>query len=343
MDKAGARSLVDAATGGRRMRRRRLQPWVRDITRENALSVHDLVWPIFLTDGVGAREPVASMPGVFRLSPDLAVDAAKRAQDLGIRALALFPNTDPALRDETGTEALNANNLVCTAVRAIKAAGVHDVGLITDVALDPYTSHGHDGVFAGNGEQIDNDASVAQLVQQARVLADAGSDTIAPSDMMDGRIGAIRAHLDDHGHTDLPIMSYAAKYASAFYGPFRDAVGASAKLIGDKRTYQMDPANGQEAELEVAQDIDEGADMVMVKPGMPYLDIVHRIKTAFGVPTLVYQVSGEFAMIEAAAANGWIDRDRAILESLIAFKRAGSDGIFTYFAPEIAAKLQRGV
>lgn len=343
MDKAGARSLVDAATLGRRMRRRRLQPWVRDITRENAISVHDLVWPIFLTEGVGTREPIATMPGVFRLSPDLAVDAAKRAQDLGIPALALFPNTDPTLRDETGTEALNANNLVCTTVRAIKAAGVRDVGLITDVALDPYTSHGHDGVFADNGEQIDNDASVAQLVQQARVLADAGSDLIAPSDMMDGRIGAIRAHLDDHDHTDLPIMSYAAKYASAFYGPFRDAVGAAAKLVGDKRTYQMDPANGQEAELEVAQDIDEGADMVMVKPGMPYLDIVHRIKTAFGVPTLVYQVSGEFAMIEAAAANGWIDRERAIFESLIAFKRAGSDGIFTYFAPEIAEKLQKGI
>lgn len=342
MDKAGARSLVDAATGGRRMRRRRLQPWVRDITRENTLSTHDLVWPIFLTDGTGKRESISSMPGVSRLSPDLAVDAAKRAQDLGIRALALFPNTDPNLRDETGTEALNANNLVCSAVRAIKAAGIYDVGLITDVALDPYTSHGHDGVFAGNGEQIDNDASVAQLVQQARILADAGSDMIAPSDMMDGRIGAIRAHLDAHDHTDLPIMSYAAKYASAFYGPFRDAVGASAKLVGDKRTYQMDPANAQEAEHEVAQDIDEGADMVMVKPGMPYLDIVHRIKTTFGVPTLVYQVSGEFAMIEAAAANGWIDRDRAILESLVAFKRAGSDGIFTYFAPEIAEKLQKG-
>lgn len=343
MDKAGARSLVDAATGGRRMRRRRLQPWVRDITREHALSVHDLVWPIFLTDGVSKRESIASMPGVSRISPDLAVDAAKRAQDLGIRALALFPNTDPALRDETGTEALNTNNLVCTAVRAIKAAGVDTVGLITDVALDPYTSHGHDGVFEGNGEQIDNDASVAQLVQQARVLADAGADMVAPSDMMDGRIGAIRTYLDDHGHADLPIMAYAAKYASAFYGPFRDAVGASAKLVGDKRTYQMDPANGQEAELEVAQDIDEGADMVMVKPGMPYLDIVHRVKTVFGVPTLVYQVSGEFAMIEAAAANGWIDRDRAILESLVAFKRAGSDGIFTYFAPEIAEKLQKGL
>ena len=322
------------------MRRRRLQPWLRDLTRENVLTVHDLIWPIFLTDGVARRDAVSSMPGVSRLSPDLAVDAAKRAQDLGIRAMALFPNTDPALRDEMGSEALNSNNLVCQTVRAIKAAGV-DVGLITDVALDPYTSHGHDGVFGSNDHSIDNDASVAQLVLQARTLADAGADMIAPSDMMDGRIGAIRATLDAHGHVDLPIMAYAAKYASAFYGPFRDAVGASGTLKGDKRTYQMDPANGQEAEHEVELDIAEGADVIMVKPGMPYLDIVHRVKTTFGVPTTVYQVSGEFAMIEAAAANGWIDRDKAIMESLIAFKRAGADGILTYFAPEIAAKLAR--
>ncbi len=340
MDKHAARSLVNQVTGGRRMRRRRVQPWLRDLTRENSLSVHDLIWPIFLTDGVAHREDILSMPGVSRISPDLAVDVAKRASDLGIRSLALFPNTDPELRDATGTEALNSNNLVCKAVRAIKAAGV-DIGLITDVALDPYTSHGHDGVFLGNGEQIDNDASVAQLVLQARTLADAGSDMIAPSDMMDGRIGAIRTSLDEAGHTDLPIMAYAAKYASAFYGPFRDAVGASGTLIGDKRTYQMDPANGHEAEMEVEMDIAEGADIVMVKPGMPYLDILHRVKSAFGVPTTVYQVSGEFAMIEAAAANGWIDRDRAILESLIAFKRAGADGILTYFAPEIAEKLAK--
>lgn len=322
------------------MRRRRLQPWIRDLTRETVLTTHDLIWPIFLTDGVGHSEPISSMPGVSRMSPDLAVDAAKRAQDLGIRALALFPNTDPALRDETGSEALNPNNLVCSAVRAIKAAGVHDVGLITDVALDPYTSHGHDGVLSGPSNQIDNDASVAQLVLQSKCLAEAGTDMVAPSDMMDGRIGAIRTSLDEAGHTDLPIMAYAAKYASAFYGPFRDAVGASGTLIGDKRTYQMDPANGQEAELEVAQDIEEGADMVMVKPGMPYLDIVQRVSSTFGIPTCVYQVSGEFAMIEAAAANGWIDRDKAIMESLIAFKRAGASGILTYFAPEIAAKLQ---
>ncbi|MFN3224669.1 MAG: porphobilinogen synthase [Hyphomicrobiales bacterium] len=340
MDKQTARGLVNTVTGGRRMRRRRLQPWLRDLTRESVLTINDLIWPVFLTDGVNTREPVASMPGVSRVSPDLAVDMAKRAEDLGIRALALFPNTDPELRDETGSEALNSNNLVCTAVRAIKAAGA-DVGLITDVALDPYTSHGHDGVFGGNDQQIDNDASVAQLALQARTLAEAGADMIAPSDMMDGRIGAIRTSLDEAGHIDLPIMAYAAKYASAFYGPFRDAVGASGTLKGDKRTYQMDPANGQEAEHEVELDIAEGADVVMVKPGMPYLDIVHRVKTSFGLPTTVYQVSGEFAMIEAAAANGWIDRDKAIMESLIAFKRAGADGILTYFAPEIAAKLAK--
>lgn len=339
MDKHGARELVNTVTGGRRMRRRRMHGWLRDLARENALTVHDLIWPIFLTDGSGHSEPIPSMPGVSRVSPDLAVDSAKRAADLGIRAIALFPNTDPALRDPMGTEALNPNNLVCQALRAIKQLDL-EVGLITDVALDPYTSHGHDGVFASNDRDIDNDASVAQLILQAQVLAEAGSDMIAPSDMMDGRVGAIRHSLDAEGHTDLPIMAYAAKYASAFYGPFRDAVGASATLQGDKRTYQMDPANGEEAEAEVALDIEEGADVVMVKPGMPYLDIVHRVKAAFGVPTTVYQVSGEFAMIEAAAANGWIDRERAILESLIAFKRAGADGILTYFAPEIAQKLR---
>lgn len=340
MDKTTARGLVEQATGGRRMRRRRLQPWLRDMTRENVLTVHDLIWPIFLTDGVAKREPIASMPGVSRVSVDFAVDAAKRAADLGVRALALFPNTDPSLRDETGSEALNPDNLVCKALRAIKAAGV-DVGLITDVALDPYTSHGHDGIFTDDGSHICNDGSVAQLVLQAHTLAEAGSDMIAPSDMMDGRVGAIRMSLDAAGHTDLPIMAYAAKYASAFYGPFRDAVGASSMLKGDKRTYQMDPGNGQEAEHEVELDIAEGADVVMVKPGMPYLDILHRVKTSFGVPTTVYQVSGEYAMIEAAAGNGWIDRDRAIMESLIAFKRAGADGILTYYAPEVAEKLNK--
>jgi porphobilinogen synthase len=280
------------------------------------------------------------MPGVSRISPDLIADTAKRAADLGIRALALFPNTDPALRDDVGSDAMNPNNLVCRAVRAVKATGV-DVGVITDVALDPYTSHGHDGVFSDDGRHICNDTTVGRLVLQAQTLADAGTDMVAPSDMMDGRIGAIRQSLDAAGHVDLPIMAYAAKYASAFYGPFRDAVGASATLTGDKRTYQMDPANGQEAELEVAQDIEEGAEMVMVKPGMPYLDIVYRVKSAFGVPTAVYQVSGEYAMIVAASNNGWIDRDKAVMESLLGFKRAGADAILSYFAPEVAARLAR--
>ncbi len=341
MDKETARNLVNEVTGGRRMRRRRLQPWLRDITRENVLTVHDLIWPIFLTDGTRHREQVSSMPGVERISPDLAADVAKKAGDLGIRALALFPNTDPDLRDATGSEALNSNNLVCTAVKAIKGAGIDSVGLITDVALDPYTSHGHDGVFESDGQHIDNDASVAQLMLQARTLADAGADMIAPSDMMDGRIGAIRSALDDSGHANLPIMAYAAKYASAFYGPFRDAVGASGTLVGDKKTYQMDPANAHEAEQEVELDILEGADVVMVKPGMPYLDVVQRVKSRFAIPTTVYQVSGEFAMIEAAAANGWIDRERAMMESLIAFKRAGADGVLTYFAPEVAEILAK--
>ncbi|MEM6710859.1 MAG: porphobilinogen synthase [Pseudomonadota bacterium] len=339
-----ARQRVTDATGGRRMRRRRMHGWMRDLSRENTLSAHDLIWPVFLTTGFQTREPIASMPGVERVSPDLAPELAKRAADLGIRALALFPNTDSALRDPIGSEATNPKNLVCTALRAIKQFDL-DIGLITDVALDPYTSHGHDGVFCERGLQIDNDASVARLVLQAQTLAEAGSDMIAPSDMMDGRIGAIRADLDERGFVNLPIMAYAAKYASAFYGPFRDAVGAASNLTGtnnlsgDKRSYQMDPANGLEAEHEVALDIDEGADMVMVKPGLPYLDIVHRVKSRFGVPTAVYQVSGEFAMIEAAAANGWLDRERAIMESLIAFKRAGADAILSYFAPEVAQKL----
>ncbi|MEM1288494.1 MAG: porphobilinogen synthase [Pseudomonadota bacterium] len=338
MDPKDARNLVTRVTKGRRMRRTRMHSWLRDMVRENALAVDDLIWPIFLTEGSNKTEPIASMPGVSRVSPDLTPDMAKRAADLGIRALALFPNTPQELRDELGTEALNPENLVCRALRAIRASDPK-VGLITDVALDPYTSHGHDGVFTGNGQHIDNDASVAQLVKQALVLAEAGSDMMAPSDMMDGRIGAIRVRLDDAGHVDLPIMAYAAKYASAFYGPFRDAVGASGTLKGDKRTYQMDPANGREAENEVGLDIDECADLVMVKPGLPYLDIIYRVKTRFGLPTTAYQVSGEFAMIEAAAANGWIDRDRAIMESLVAFKRAGADAILTYFAPEVAQTL----
>ncbi len=276
------------------------------------------------------------MPGFNRLSVNKAVEAAKRARELSIPAIALFPNTDPALRDETGSEALNPDNLVCRTVKAIKDA-VPEIGIMCDVALDPYTSHGQDGVM--EGDRIVNDPSLDQLVGQALNQVNAGCDIIAPSDMMDGRIGAIREALEAGGHQDVLIMSYAAKYASAFYGPFRDAVGSSGMLKGDKRTYQMDPANTDEALHEVALDIDEGADMVMVKPGLPYLDIVRRVKDEFGIPTFAYQVSGEYAMLMAAAQNGWLDEDRVIAEALLAFKRAGADGILTYFAPRMAEAL----
>ena len=324
---------------GRRMRRLRRADWSRRLVRETTLTVDDLIWPIFVVEGTRQRLPVPSMPGVFRLSVDEAVREAETAAGLGIPAIALFPNTDPDLRDETGSEALNEQNLICRAVRALKAA-VPEVGIITDVALDPYTSHGHDGLL--RGEEILNDETVAQLCQQALVQARAGTDVIAPSDMMDGRIGAIRLALDGEGFTQVQIMSYAAKYASAFYGPFRDAIGTSKTLVGDKRTYQMDPANTDEAIREAELDLAEGADMIMVKPGMPYLDILRRLKDTFAVPTFAYQVSGEFAMIRAAAQNGWLDGDRAMLESLLAFKRAGADGILTYFAPEVARRLKAG-
>jgi len=307
------------------------------MVRENTLTVDDLIWPLFLIDGQNRRETIASMPGVDRLSIDMAVSEAKKAASLGIPVIALFPYTDPTKRDAEGSEALNGDNLVCQACRAIKAA-VPDLGILTDVALDPYTSHGHDGLL--QGETIVNDESVFQLVQQALVQARAGADIIAPSDMMDGRIGAIRAALDDEGFIDVQIMAYAAKYASAFYGPFRDAIGTKSALIGDKRTYQMDPANSEEALREVSLDLDEGADMVMVKPGMPYLDIVRRVRDTFGVPTFAYQVSGEYAMIMAAAQNGWLDGEKAMMESLLAFKRAGADGILTYFAPKVAELLR---
>jgi porphobilinogen synthase len=277
------------------------------------------------------------MPGVERLTVDEAVREAERAAALRIPALALFPYTDPSLRDPRGSEALNSRNLVCQAVRAIKAAAPQ-VGIVTDVALDPYTSHGHDGLL--DGERILNDETVAVLAEQSLIQAEAGADVIAPSDMMDGRVGAIRQALDGAGFHDVQVMAYAAKYASAFYGPFRDAVGTNATLIGDKRTYQMDPANTDEALREVALDLDEGADMVMVKPGLPYLDIVRRVKDAFAVPTFAYQVSGEYAMIMAAAQNGWLDGERAMMESLLAFKRAGADGVLTYFAPRAAEKLK---
>jgi porphobilinogen synthase len=324
---------IDRITGNVRLRRNRRTDWSRRLVRENALTVDDLIWPLFIVDGHGKREPVPSMPGVERLSVDQAVLEAERAAKLGIPLIALFPYTDPAKRDENGSEALNPENLVCSACRAIKAH-VPDIGIMIDVALDPYTSHGHDGVM--DGERIVNDESVSVLVQQALIQAEAGVDVIGPSDMMDGRVGAIRETLDQAGHGDVQIMAYTAKYASAFYGPFRDAVGSSGTLIGDKRTYQMDPANTDEALREVERDIAEGADMIMVKPGMPYLDILWRVKEAFAMPTFAYQVSGEYAMISAAAQNGWIDGDNAMLESLLAFKRAGADGILTYFAPKVA-------
>ena len=320
-----------------RMRRNRREDWCRRLVAENGLSVNDLIWPVFIREGRGERTPIASMPGVERLSIDLAVEQVGKAADLGIPAVALFPVTDPAKKTPEGQEALNPENLVCRAVQAVKAA-CPSVGIICDVALDPYTSHGHDGLLQDG--QILNDETVEVLCRQAVVQAQAGCDVLAPSDMMDGRIGAIRNALDSRGFTSVKILAYAAKYASAFYGPFRDAVGSAANLgQGDKRTYQMNPANGDEALREVALDIAEGADMVMVKPGMPYLDIVHRVKAAFGLPTFAYQVSGEYAMLTAAAQNGWLDRDKVMLESLLAFKRAGADGVLTYFALEVAQKL----
>ena len=321
-----------------RPRRNRLDAWTRRLVAESALTVDDLIWPIFVREGTGVREPVASMPGVERLSIDLAVAAAEQAQGLGIPALALFPVTPPEKKDEDGTESANPENLMCRAARAIKRA-VPGIGLVGDVALDPYTSHGHDGVIRDG--YVANDETVAVLCRQAVVQAEAGIDVIAPSDMMDGRVGAIRAALDGAGFIHTRIMSYAAKYASAFYGPFREAVGSGSALKGDKKTYQMDPANTDEALREVALDLAEGADMVMVKPGMPYLDIVRRVRETFHVPTFAYQVSGEYAMIAGAAERGWLDGERAMMESLLAFKRAGANGVLTYFAP-FAAKLLRG-
>ncbi|OAI28754.1 delta-aminolevulinic acid dehydratase [Methylosinus sp. R-45379] len=322
-----------------RPRRNRKSEWARRLVRETRLSADDLIWPLFLLDGAGRCEPIASMPGVYRYSIDTALEAIEEAASLGVPAVALFPNTDPALRDPHGSAALDPENLVCLGCRAIKKA-VPGIGIITDVALDPYTSHGHDGLLVG--DEIVNDETVAVLTAQAVNQARAGADVIAPSDMMDGRIGAIRAALDAEGFENVQIMSYAAKYASAFYGPFRDAIGTNKTLRGDKRTYQMDPANSDEALREVALDLEQGADMVMVKPGMPYLDIVRRVVDAFHAPTFAYQVSGEYAMIEAAAANGWLDGERAMMESLTAFKRAGAAGILTYYAPRAAAFLRRG-
>ncbi|MFZ4807832.1 MAG: porphobilinogen synthase [Hyphomicrobiaceae bacterium] len=321
-----------------RMRRNRRADWARRLVAENTLTVSDLIWPMFVIDGSGRREPVASMPGVERLSVDLIVEQAEHAAKLGIPAVALFPMTDAARKSEDGREAANPDNLVCRATRAIKSKGLN-LGVVLDVALDPYTTHGHDGLLE-DGEIV-NDRTLEALVAQALVQVEAGCDVIAPSDMMDGRIGVIRQALEAEGHTGTQIMAYSAKYASGFYGPFRDAVGSGGVLKGDKRTYQMDPANTDEAIREVALDIDEGADMVMVKPGIAYLDIVRRVHETFGVPTFAYQVSGEYAMVMGAAERGWIDGDKVMMESLLAFKRAGAAGILTYFAPRVAQLLSR--
>ena len=326
-----------AAFPATRLRRNRRTAWSRAMVRENTLTVADLIWPVFVIEGHNRSEAVASMPGVNRYSVDLMVHKVEEAAELGIPAVALFPNTPPALRTADAREAFNPDNLVCQAVRAIRKA-VPDIGIMCDVALDPYTSHGHDGLMEGG--DILNDATLDALVKQSLVQAQAGCDIIAPSDMMDGRIGRIRAALEANYLQHVQIMAYSAKYASGFYGPFRDAVGSSGTLVGDKRTYQMDPANSDEAIREVGLDLAEGADMVMVKPGMPYLDIVRRVKETFRVPTFAYQVSGEYAMIMAACNNGWLDPKKVIPEALLAFKRAGADGVLTYFAVDVAKSLK---
>ncbi len=320
----------------KRMRRLRQAPWIRDICQEHHILVSDLIWPVFVVDGVKIREEISSMPDVYRYSIDLLIEEVKKAYDLGIRAIALFPVTPSEKKSENGEESYNPDNLICSAISQIKHA-VPGIGIITDVALDPYTTHGHDGIFLN--EQIANDETVDILCKQALVQAQAGADIIAPSDMMDGRIGAIRQILDQSNKTNTMIMAYAAKYASAFYGPFRDAVQSGGCLSGDKKTYQMNPANTDEAIAEVRLDIEEGADMVMVKPGMPYLDIVRRVKETFNAPTFSYHVSGEYAMMKAAADKNWLDYDQTMMETMIAFKRAGCDGILTYCALDIAKKL----
>ncbi len=322
-----------------RMRRTRVAAWSRAMVAEHVLTPSDLIWPLFVTSGKGVEEPIATLPGVSRWSVDLIADRAKEARDLGIPCIALFPNTPQDRRSDTGLEALNPDNLMCQAIAAAKAAAP-EVGVLTDVALDPYTSHGHDGLVDDKGYVL-NDETASVLVEQALVQAKAGADIIAPSDMMDGRVAAIRYALERDGYKNVQIMSYAAKYASAFYGPFRDAVGSRGLLTGDKRSYQMDPANAEEALREVALDLAEGADTVMVKPGLPYLDIVRRVKERFAVPVFAYQVSGEYAMIEAAVAAGAAERDAMVLETLMAFRRAGCSGVLTYHAAH-AARLLRG-
>ena len=321
-----------------RLRRMRRTPAMRALARQNTLTTDDLIWPVFVMDGKDDETPVASMPGVMRRTVDRVAKAAAEAQDLGIPAICIFPYTSMAARTEDCAMAWDPNNLTNQAIRAIKDVAP-DIAVMTDIALDPYNINGHDG-FVENG-QIVNDRTVDALVKMALAQADAGADILGPSDMMDGRIGAIRNALETEGHQNVAILSYTAKYASAFYGPFRDAVGASSALTGDKKTYQMDPGNSDEALRLVERDLREGADMIMVKPGMPYLDICRRVKDTFGVPTYAYQVSGEYAMLQAAAQNGWLDGDQVMMESLLAFKRAGCDGILTYFAPAAAKLLQK--
>ena len=333
-------TLINAPYPASRPRRLRRTDFSRRLVREHQLTVDDLIYPVFVLDGQNQRQAVGSMPGVERLSLDLLLPVAEDCVKLGIPVMALFPVIDSSLKDPEGNEALNPNGLVPTVVRALKKH-FPDLGVMTDVALDPFTSHGQDGLLDDTG-YILNDETVAVLTEQALTQAEAGVDIVAPSDMMDGRIAAIREALESHGHIHTRIMAYSAKYASAFYGPFRDAVGSAGNLgKADKKVYQMDPGNTDEALREVALDIAEGADMVMVKPGMPYLDIVRRVKDEFGVPTFAYQVSGEYAMLKAAAQNGWLDHDAVMMESLLAFKRAGADGILTYFAIQAAQKLRQ--
>ena len=331
---------ISAAFPAARFRRLRGSAPLRALAAENTLAVGDLIWPVFLCDGVAVTQEIASMPGVVRRSVDLVVKAAEEAASLGIPAICLFPYTDPSVKTEHCAEAWNPDNLTNRAIRAIKAA-VPEIAVMTDVALDPYNSNGHDGLVRDG--VILNDETIEALVRMALVQAECGADILGPSDMMDGRIGALRQALEGAGHKDVAIMSYSAKYASAFYGPFRDAVGASGALKGDKKTYQMNPANSDEALRLIERDLSEGADMVMVKPGMPYLDICRRAKDAFGAPTYAYQVSGEYAMIMGAAERGWIDGKKAMIESLMAFRRAGCDGVLTYFAPEAAKAIRAGL
>ena len=321
-----------------RLRRTRQEDWIRKLVQENTLTPQHLIYPMFVIDGARQQEPILSMPGIDRYSIDLAVEEAKKAYDLGIPAIALFPKTDIKLKDEKASEALNKNNLVCTAVQKIKKA-VPKLGVMCDVALDPYTSHGHDGIIIGG--KIDNDATLEIIREQAIIQAQAGCDILGPSEMMDGRVGVIRQALEKNGFKDTMILAYSAKYASAFYGPFRDAVGSKTSLQGDKRTYQQDPSNSDEALREVALDLQEGADMVMIKPALPYLDIIYRVKETFKVPTFAYHVSGEYAMIMAADKEKWLDGRKAMLESLMAIKRAGADGILTYYAMAFARDLQK--